>query len=66
MVVQPPRDSVVSPSGLMVTCAPYTGSLLVAEARELKTRTGFTPPKWMMALDERTRTSSSALAVLPS
>ncbi|WDO09960.1 hypothetical protein ME763_32235 [Streptomyces murinus] len=27
--------------------------LLVAEARELKTHTGLTPPKWMMALDEQ-------------
>ncbi|MET7479533.1 hypothetical protein ABZT17_34940 [Streptomyces sp. NPDC005648] len=31
----------------------FDGSrLLVAEARELKTYTGFTPPKWLAAIDE--------------
>ena len=29
-----------------------TDRLLVAEARELKTYTGFTPPRWLAALDE--------------
>lgn len=29
-----------------------TERLLVAEARELKVHTGFTPPRWLMALDE--------------
>ncbi|MFB7595761.1 hypothetical protein [Streptomyces sp. NPDC056160] len=32
----------------------YDGDrLLVAEARELKTYTGFTPPKWLAALDDQ-------------
>ncbi|HWU24077.1 MAG TPA: hypothetical protein VN088_21255 [Nocardioides sp.] len=35
--------------------------LLVAEARELKTYTGFTPPRWLAALDEQDPDALAAL-----
>ncbi|MBY8342017.1 hypothetical protein LXH13_06130 [Streptomyces spinosirectus] len=35
--------------------------LLVAEARELKTYTGFTPPRWLAALDESDPDAIAAL-----
>lgn len=38
--------------------------LLVAEARELKTYTGFTPPRWLAALDESDPDAVAALIFL--
>jgi len=38
--------------------------LLVAEARELKTYTGFTPPRWLAALDEGDPDACAALIYL--
>jgi hypothetical protein len=38
--------------------------LLVAEARELKVLTGFTPPRWMAALDEQDPDAMAALIYL--
>lgn len=35
--------------------------LLVAEARELKVHTGFTPPRWLAALDEQDPDALAAL-----